>query len=44
MSAPPELRDCNVEDLAAVHAIYRREVLEGTASFELEPPDLATLT
>ena len=27
-----------------MHAIYAREVLEGTASFELEPPDLAELT
>jgi L-amino acid N-acyltransferase YncA len=44
MAAPPGLRDCGEGDLAAVHEIYRREVLEGTASFELEPPDLATLT
>jgi phosphinothricin acetyltransferase len=44
MSAPPSLRDCEAGDLVAVHEIYRREVLEGTASFELEPPDLATLT
>jgi len=43
MAAPPGLRDCGADDLAAVHEIYRREVLEGTASFELEPPDLATL-
>ncbi|HJP06484.1 MAG: GNAT family N-acetyltransferase [Acidiferrobacteraceae bacterium] len=27
-------------DLVAVHAIYADEVLQGTASFELEPPDL----
>jgi phosphinothricin acetyltransferase len=43
MAASPGLRDCGERDLAAVHEIYRREVLEGTASFELEPPDLATI-
>ena len=43
MAALPGLRDCGEGDLAAVHEIYRREVLEGTASFELEPPDLATI-
>lgn len=35
------VRDCTPADLAAVHAIYAPEVLDGTASFELEPPDLA---
>jgi L-amino acid N-acyltransferase YncA len=44
MVPTPLLRDCQDRDLAAVHAIYAREVLEGTASFELEPPDLAELT
>jgi phosphinothricin acetyltransferase len=44
MSAPAVLRDCRLEDLAAVGEIYAREVREGTASFELEPPDLAELT
>lgn len=39
----PVLRACVEADLAAVHEIYRVEVLEGTASFELEPPDLATI-
>ena len=43
MAASPGLRDCGERDLAAVHEIYRREVLEGTASFELEPPDLAAI-
>jgi phosphinothricin acetyltransferase len=43
MAALPVLRDCRAEDLAAVHRIYRLEVLEGTASFELEPPPLATI-
>ena len=44
MASTPLLRDCRAGDLAAVHVIYAREVLEGTASFELEPPDLAELT
>jgi phosphinothricin acetyltransferase len=44
MSQPPLLRDCREEDLKAVLEIYAREVREGTASFELEPPDLAELT
>ncbi len=44
MSQPPLLRDCGEEDLKAVLEIYAREVREGTASFELEPPDLAELT
>ncbi|HSA82719.1 MAG TPA: GNAT family N-acetyltransferase [Geminicoccaceae bacterium] len=44
MTSPPLLRDCREGDLEAVHAIYAREVLEGTASFELHPPDLAELT
>ncbi len=38
------LRDCREEDLEGVRAIYELEVLQGTASFELEPPDLAELT
>jgi L-amino acid N-acyltransferase YncA len=44
LNEPPPIRDCRERDLPAVHEIYRREVLEGTASFELEPPDLAMLT
>lgn len=44
MSAPPMIRDALENDLPGVEAIYRPEVLEGTASFELEPPDLAELT
>lgn len=31
-------------DLPAIQAIYTPAVLEGTASFELEPPDLAEMT
>jgi len=44
MVPTPLLRDCREGDLEAVRVIYAREVLEGTASFELEPPDLAELT
>ncbi len=43
-TARPLLRACRQHDLEAVRAIYELEVLEGTASFELEPPDLAELT
>jgi L-amino acid N-acyltransferase YncA len=43
MSAPPLLRACGEADLAAVHEIYALEVREGTASFELEPPETATI-
>lgn len=39
-----EIRDCVESDLESVHAIYALEVLEGTASFEIEPPDIAALT
>jgi L-amino acid N-acyltransferase YncA len=38
------IRDCTRADLAAVQAIYAPEVLEGTASFETAPPDLAEIT
>lgn len=34
------LRDSTPADMPRVHAIYERHVREGTASFELEPPDL----
>lgn len=40
----PRVRDCREADLEAVRAIYTPEVLHGTASFELEPPDLIELT
>jgi L-amino acid N-acyltransferase YncA len=40
---PPVIRDAREGDLEGVEAIYRPEVLEGTASFELEPPDCAEL-
>jgi L-amino acid N-acyltransferase YncA len=37
------LRPAETGDLAALAAIYTPEVLEGTATFELEPPDAAEL-
>lgn len=41
---PLLLRDSEDADLPAFTAIYRHHVLHGTASFELEPPDLAEMT
>ncbi len=43
MGAQPLIRAALEADLEGVRAIYAPEVLEGTASFELEPPDLAEL-
>ena len=43
MVGAPIVREALESDLEGVEAIYRPEVLEGTASFELEPPDLAEL-
>jgi phosphinothricin acetyltransferase len=43
MSAPL-IRPATVADLSAITAIYAREVREGTATFELDPPDLAEMT
>ncbi len=37
------LRHATTADLDACRAIYAPEVLEGTASFELAPPDLAEI-
>jgi len=39
----PIIRDSAPADLAALTAIYAGEVLHGTASFELEPPDVAEM-
>ncbi len=39
-----EIRAADEADLAAVTAIYDREVRHGTATFELTPPDLAEMT
>ena len=33
------IRDCAVEDIPAITAIYSEAVLNGTATFELDPPD-----
>lgn len=38
------IRDAVVGDLSAVTALYGREVLTGTATFELEPPSLTEMT
>ena len=38
------IRDATPADLAAITALYGREVLHGTATFELEPPSLAEMT
>lgn len=37
------IRPAHEEDLAAITAIYADAVINGTASFELEPPDLAEM-
>ena len=37
------IRPAHNEDLEAITAIYRDAVLHGTASFELEPPDVAEM-
>ena len=38
------IRDATPSDLPAITALYGREVLTGTATFELEPPPLAEMT
>ena len=44
MRPSPPVRPCTRDDLAQVREIYALEVREETASFELEPPDLAEMT
>ncbi|WP_315761468.1 MULTISPECIES: GNAT family N-acetyltransferase [unclassified Bradyrhizobium] len=39
-----EIRPTSEADLAAITAIYAQAVREGTATFELEPPDLPEMT
>jgi L-amino acid N-acyltransferase YncA len=39
-----EIRAATAADLPAITAIYREEVLHGTATFELAAPDLAEIT
>jgi L-amino acid N-acyltransferase YncA len=36
---PPTVRPAEAADIPAIAAIYRPAVIEGTASFELDPPD-----
>lgn len=40
----PGVRPAAAADMAAVAALYGREVIGGTASFELEPPSVAEMT
>lgn len=40
----PAIRPVRDGDLPAIRAIYAEAVLHGTASFELDPPDLAEMT
>lgn len=40
----PIIRPATLGDLPAITAIYAREVREGSATFELDPPDLAEMT
>ena len=44
MSAVLSIRDAMPADMEAVTAIYAPAVRHGTASFELNPPDVATMT
>jgi len=39
-----EIRPADVTDIPAITAIYAEEVLERTATFELEAPDVAEMT
>lgn len=41
---PPVLRPATAADMAAITAIYGDAVRNGTASYELEPPDAAEMT
>ena len=38
------IRPAESDDLVAIQLIYAHHVLHGTATFELEPPDLAEMT
>ena len=39
-----DIRPTTEADLSAITAIYQQAVREGTATFELEPPDLSEMT
>jgi L-amino acid N-acyltransferase YncA len=41
---PLTIRPANPDDIPAITEIYRHAVLHGTATFELEPPDVAEMT
>ena len=43
MNTALQLRDATPADLPVIQAIYAPHVLHGSASFELEPPDVAEL-
>lgn len=38
-----DIRASRPEDLPAIHAVYSHAVIHGTASWEIEPPDLAEM-
>lgn len=40
----PAIRDARAGDLAAITALYGREVMHGTATFETAPPDVEEMT
>jgi phosphinothricin acetyltransferase len=40
IAADLSIRDASPDDAAAVHAIYAHHVLHGTASYDIEPPQL----
>ncbi|RZJ26618.1 MAG: N-acetyltransferase family protein [Brevundimonas sp.] len=42
-TTPPVVRDTGLADLPTLTAIYAEEVLHGTATFELDPPDVAEM-
>jgi len=44
MSSLPEIRPAIAADLSAITEIYDHAVRHGTATFELNPPDLAEMT
>ena len=44
MTADLIIRDTERHDLPAITAIYAEAVRTGTASYEIEPPDLAEIT
>ncbi|MBA4171978.1 MAG: GNAT family N-acetyltransferase [Hyphomicrobium sp.] len=41
--SPPTIRSANLGDIPAIVTIYQPQVIEGTATFELAPPDEAEM-